>query len=150
MWENFLIEIMGGIFFSFVPLLFGIYFGKRVKELEFYNNIERVFETLIQLRSNGLVDPPTVKHLVKTITKSFGNEAVKQQWLKKAAKRLTQLQIDNTDRCRICTLKVKVKDHKCEFCELNSYAWDYSSQAEHEKEDQEIKRIVEIVRSKRN
>lgn len=143
---NLAIEVIGGLIFAIAPLLFGVSYGKRFKELEFYSNVENVFRTLIKLRENGLIEPQAVRLFVQRITKQFGNEAVKQQWVEKAALVLAPLQLEDTKICRICTLEAKVKNHKCKFCELNCYAWDLSSQAEHDKEDEEVKRIIESVR----
>jgi hypothetical protein len=143
-WQNYVIEFFANILFPIIPLAFGISFGKRIKELEFYNNLEKVLDTLIELRTRSLIKPNTVRHLVKTITNNFGNEAVKQQWLERAARSMNPLRINNKEKCRVCTLDAEVDDSKCTFCQLNCYAWDFSNLKDREKENQEIKKVVEM------
>jgi hypothetical protein len=142
--QNYIIEFFANLLFPIVPLAFGISFGKRIKELEFYNDLERVLDTLVELRTRDLIYPNTVRHLVKTIVNSFGNEAVKQQWLERAAQSIHPLRINNKEECRVCTLEASVGDNKCTFCQLNCYAWDFSKLKGQEIQNEELNKVVEM------
>ncbi len=142
-YQNYIVEIVAGLFFIIAPILLGISFGKKLKEAEFYSNVKGVLNTLSKLRENELIIPHAVRHLVQRITKNFGNEALKEQRIQRTIKETLRQNENDTSKCRVCGLEAEIENNKCKYCKLNCYAWDLNSLSEEEKENQEIKGIKE-------
>jgi hypothetical protein len=140
-YQNYIVEIIAGLIFAVVPALLGIHFGKKLKELEFYNNLKGLLNTIAMLRRSELIEPLTARHLVQSIARNFGSEAIKQQWIERAAEEIAQQEIKDTQECRICSLEARVEKNRCKYCKLNCYAWDLSSLSQEEKENLDIDRI---------
>lgn len=137
-WENYKVEFISGFILSIFPILIGIYYGKKLKEYEFYNNAEGLLNTLRRLRENKLMEPLIVRQVVKSVANNFGNEALKKHLAGKAFNKYEGEKHKTTDKCRICNLKAEVENKRCKYCKMNCYAWDLSAAKTEEKEIAEI------------
>ncbi|WP_077920337.1 hypothetical protein [Spirosoma sp. 209] len=136
--DNYIVEIVAGIIVSIFPIFIGIYFGKKIKEYEFHNNIEGFLNTLIKLREKNLLQPLVVRQIVKSIATNFGSESLKEVLAKTNAANSIQLSV----KCRVCNLEAETVGKKCKNCKINCYAWDLSSATQEEIEIMEIDRII--------
>ncbi len=140
--QNYKVEFISGIIFSSVPIVIGIYFGQKIKEYQFYNNVEGVLKTVRRLRENKLINDLSSRHLVKSIARNFGNEALKDELAEKIIKEYESNKDKISDKCKICNLEAEIVGRKCKYCKLNCYAWDFSKETLEEKEISEIEKIV--------
>lgn len=136
-YQNYIVEIVSGLIFSLFPIIFGIYFGKKLKEYEFYTNVEKFIRTLRLLRERDLIKPEVVRHIMKKVAKNFGREGIQDKYIDKIIKKYENNN-ESQEKCKICDLIADVTNRKCKYCNMDYYTWNLDEEQEEEKEISEI------------
>ena len=118
--HNILIEFFVGGLFTIVPLVFGVYIGKKHKELQFYNRIKNLLNSIKSRRINGDISPEATRAIVTEFSILHGEEILEEEWLKKVIQ--TDWNFTNAN-CGVCGLTAKTTNGKCQYCKLDCFAW---------------------------
>ncbi|MGB4846728.1 MAG: hypothetical protein WBP41_02365 [Saprospiraceae bacterium] len=143
--DNYIVEFLAGLIFAIFPILIGIYFGRKIKDYEFHNNVDGVLTTLIKLREKKLIEPLVIRQVVKSVATNFGNEALKEDLAEKAYKKYLAGGNKLGEQCKVCNLISEIEGRKCKICKINCYAWDLSSVTKEEIEIAEIEKIIKKI-----
>lgn len=115
-----MVEFFIGGLFLIVPILIGIYVGRKQKELQFYDRIKYLLSTIKKHRKNGDINPEATRNIVMEFSSSLGDEILEEDWLKKVIR--TDWKFDEA-KCGVCGLNADMVNDKCKHCKLDCFAW---------------------------
>jgi hypothetical protein len=118
--HNILIEVFIGGLFTIVPIVFVVYVGKKFKEIEFYNRIKNLLNTIKAHRKNGDITPVATRNIVIEFSNLHGEEILEEEWLKKVIRSDWNF---NNEQCGVCGLQANTTNNKCQNCKLDCFAW---------------------------
>jgi hypothetical protein len=118
--DNILIEVFVGGLFLIIPILFGIFLGKKLKEIQFYDKIKNLLLTVKRHRENGDIEPEATRNLIVEFSNTLGNDVLEEDWLKNV---IRVDQTYDTKDCGVCGLMAETVNEKCKYCKLNCFAW---------------------------
>lgn len=122
--ENFIVSIIIGFLFAFIPLLIGLDIGRKTKSRLVYYQLKEILEKIST--QNDFNDPKRqneTQELVMTIGQVFKDDINENSWIQSIIKKNIEQTIESTD-CGVCGKKVDKIDEKCSNCPLNCFAWE--------------------------
>ncbi|RYZ88393.1 MAG: hypothetical protein EOP04_09505 [Proteobacteria bacterium] len=118
--DNILIEFVIGGLFLVVPVLLGVYVGKKSKELQFYTRMKTLLATISSHRKKGDIQQEATRNIVIEFSDALGEGVLDEDWLKNVIRKDW---LFDEKECGVCGLRADVVNEKCKHCKLDCFAW---------------------------